>query len=336
MMYYIFTLKFLTPVHFGDTANGGSLDKFSVQCSADTLFAALGNEAANKGSDAVETLVKKTVEGKIVFSSLFPYCRTVDDDLYFYLPKPLLKLEQDEQQSAKSFEEIKQLATKLKKQKKSTYIRASQINSLLESGSSDRQFAVPEFAAPLVAGRVALREEKPLPYYVGSYVFSEHSGLYFILGVEHEEEFTLIKELLLSLGYSGIGGKRSSGYGKFELADDELELFDDGGVYDDDTAIALMLYNEKSKYQMCLAPVCPKADELAVVKQGRNKLIKRGGFITSSAVKDNIKRNSIYMLQEGSCFPERLCGQMLQQTVDGLAHDVYRDGIGMFVGLKNE
>ena len=262
--------------------------------------------------------------------------RVVDDDLYFYLPKPLLKLEQDEQQSAKSFEEIKQLATKLKKQKKSTYIRASQINSLLESGSSDRQFAVPEFAAPLVAGRVALREEKPLPYYVGSYVFSEHSGLYFILGVEHEEEFTLIKELLLSLGYSGIGGKRSSGYGKFELADDELELFDDGGVYDDDTAIALMLYNEKSKYQMCLAPVCPKADELAVVKQGRYKLIKRGGFITSSAVKDNIKRNSIYMLQEGSCFPERLCGQMLQQTVDGLAHDVYRDGIGMFVGLKNE
>ena len=293
MMYYIFTLKFLTPVHFGDTANGGSLDKFSLQCSADTLFAAFCNEAANKGSDAVETLVKKTVEGKIVFSSLFPYCRTVDDDLYFYLPKPLLKLEQDEQQSAKSFEEIKQLATKQKKKKKSTYIRASQINSLLKYGGSNGQFAVPEFAAPLVAGRVALREEKPLPYYVGSYVFSKHSGLYFILGVEHEEEFTLIKELLLSLGYSGIGGKRSSGYGKFELADDELELFDDGGVYDDDTAIALMLYNEKSKYQMCLAPVCPKADELAVVKQGRYKLIKRGGFITSSAAKDNIKRNSI-------------------------------------------
>lgn len=330
MMYYIFTLKFLTPVHFGDTANGGGLDKFSLQCSADTLFAALCNEAANKGSDAVETLVKKTAEGKIVFSSLFPYWRTADDDLYFYLPKPLLKLEQEEQQSAKSFEEIKQLATKLKKQKKSTYIRASQINSLLESGGSDRQFAVPEFAAPLVAGRVALREEKPLPYYVGSYVFSEHSGLYFILGVEHEEEFTFIKDLLLSLGYSGIGGKRSSGYGKFELADNDLMLYDDG------TAIALMLYNEKSKYQMCLAPVCPRVDEIDVVKQGSYKLIKRGGFIASSAAKDNIKRNSIYMLQEGSCFPERLRGQMLQQTVDGLAHDVYRDGIGMFVGLKNE
>lgn len=116
---------------------------------------------------------------------------------------------------------------------------------------------MPEFAAPLVAGRVALREEKPLPYYVGSYVFSEHSGLYFILGVEHEEEFTLIKDLLLSLGYSGIGGKRSSGYGKFELADDELELFDDGGVYDDDTAIALMLYNEKVSIKCVLLLYVP-------------------------------------------------------------------------------
>lgn len=136
--------------------------------------------------------------------------------------------------------------------------------------------------------------------------------------------------MLLSLGYSGIGGKRSSGYGKFELADNDLMLYDDG------TAIALMLYNEKSKYQMCLAPVCPRVDEIDVVKQGSYKLIKRGGFIASSAANDNIKRNSIYMLQEGSCFPERLRGQMLQQTVDGLAHDVYRDGIGMFVGLKNE
>lgn len=64
MMYYIFTLKFLTPVHFGDTANGGGLDKFALQCSADTLFAALCNEAASKGSDTVETLVKKQQKGR--------------------------------------------------------------------------------------------------------------------------------------------------------------------------------------------------------------------------------------------------------------------------------
>lgn len=77
MMYYIFTLKFLTPVHFGDTANGGSLDKFSLQCSADTLFAALCNEAANKGSDAVATLVKKNSRREDSFFqliSLLAYC----------------------------------------------------------------------------------------------------------------------------------------------------------------------------------------------------------------------------------------------------------------------
>ena len=65
MMYYIFTLKFLTPVHFGDTANGGSLDKFSLQCSADTLFAALCNEAANKGSDAEARARRATIRKKL-------------------------------------------------------------------------------------------------------------------------------------------------------------------------------------------------------------------------------------------------------------------------------
>ena len=63
MMYYIFTLKFLTPVHFGDTANGGSLDKFSLQCSADTLLAALCNEAANKGYvDTKDAYLQKRIE----------------------------------------------------------------------------------------------------------------------------------------------------------------------------------------------------------------------------------------------------------------------------------
>ena len=48
MIYYVFTLNFLAPVHFGDTASGGKLDKMALSCSADTLFAALCNEAAAK------------------------------------------------------------------------------------------------------------------------------------------------------------------------------------------------------------------------------------------------------------------------------------------------
>lgn len=334
MIYYAFTLKFLTPVHFGDTASGGNLDKIALSCSADTLFAALCNEAAALDSTILEKLIADVSEQKIVFSSLFPYYRTENEDLYLYLPKPLLQMEA-KKQSSKSFAEMKQLATKLKKQKKTSYIRASELQAWLKN-CQEGQFAdyeVSEFAAPFVAGKVNLRGNDPLPYFVGSYVFDENAGLYFLCGVEddNEEDIEWINGLLKQLGMTGIGGKRSSGYGKFKLADkySDLACKDLDDIFD-------MLFEEESSIQMCLAPVCPLAEEIAAVKQGAYKLVKRGGFISSPMTGENMKRDSVYMLAEGSCFAKRLQGSLLRQEIDGIEHPVYRDGVGMFVGLKNE
>ncbi len=337
MIYYAFTLKFLTPVHFGDTASGGNLDKIALSCSADTLFAALCTEAAAMDMVVLQNLLDKVNKKQIIFSSLFPYYRTENDDLYLYLPKPLLQMEAQKQDS-KSFNEMKQLATKLKKQKKTSYIRASKMQEWLHNCKQGNivEYDVPEFVAPFVSGKVNLRETQPLPYYVGSYVFAYNAGLYFLCGVEDEKDIEWLEDLLLQLGMSGIGGKRSSGYGKFELADDYWDISPDGAIYDDDIAMADMLFNTKSSIQMCLAPICPLASEIATVKTGAYKLTKRGGFISSPAMAENIKRDSVYMLAEGSCFAKRLQGQLLSQSIDGLPHKLYRDGVGMFVGLKDE
>lgn len=334
MIYYVFTLKFLAPVHFGDTASGGKLDKMALSCSADTLFAALCNEAAVSDADLLQKLITKVSQKEVKFSSLFPYYRTKDgeEDLYMYLPKPLLQMEVKEQ-TGKSFNEMKQLATKLKKQKKTSYIRACQMQEWLNNSRQGiaAAYEVPEFAVPFVSGKVNLRDGEPLPYYVGSYLFAENTGLYFICGVEDEDDMEWLEELLVQLGMSGIGGKRSSGYGKFKLADNymEIESKDLDVIYD-------MLFEEDSDIQMCLAPVCPLASEIAIVKTGAYKLLKRGGFISSPDMAENIKRDSVYMLAEGSCFDKRLQGQVLSQSVEGLAHKLYRDGVGMFVGLKDE
>lgn len=341
MIYYVFTLKFLAPVHFGDTASGGNLDRMSLSCSADTLFAALCNEAAASDADLLPKLIQKVSDGQVKFSSLFPYYRTKDgeEDLYMYLPKPLLQMDVKEQTS-KSFSEMKQLATKLKKQKKTSYIRACQMQEWLHNSSQGiaLDYEVPEFAVPFVSGKVNLREAEPLPYYVGSYLFAENTGLYFICGVEDEDDIAWLCDLLVQLGMSGIGGKRSSGYGKFtiDLEEEKWELYEDGGIYEDDSAIALMLYDETSIKQMCLAPVCPLASEIEIVKNGTYKLLKRGGFISSPDMVENIKRDSVYMLAEGSCFNKRLQGQLLEQSINCLEHKLYRDGVGMFVGLKDE
>ena len=339
MIYYAFTLKFLTPVHFGDTASGGNLDKIAISCSADTLFAALCNEAAALDSTILEKLIAGVREQKIVFSSLFPCYRTENEDLYLYLPKPLLQM-YAKKQNSKSFAEMKQLATKLKKQKKTSYIRASELKAWLKNCQAGQlaDYEVPEFAVPFVSCKVNLRENTPLPYFVGSYIFVDNAGLYFICGVEddNEEDIVWINKLVKQLGMTGIGGKRSSGYGKFEIASDYRNISSDSGMYDDDIAIGEMLFDKDSSIQMCLAPVCPLAEEIAAVKQGAYKLVKRGGFISSPMTGENMKRDSVYMLAEGSCFAKRLQGSMLRQEIDGIEHPVYRDGVGMFVGLQDE
>lgn len=334
MIYSIFTLKFLAPIHFGDTAQGGLLDKFSLGCSADTLFSALCNEAAVIDENLANKLIKKVDAGKLAFSSLFPYWQD-EEETRFYLPKPLLHTE-EKIQEAKSYPEIKQLATKMKKQKKTAYVRASQMKALLQTAKQGRLLEMdePEFAVPLIAGKVNLRESEPLPYYVGSYVFSERSGLYLICRAEEEGEIEFLEKLLQSLGYSGIGGKRSSGYGKFEVAEDKRELFDDGDA--DKSALALMLYDNISEQQMCIAPICPQKQDVETVKSGYYKLLKRGGFVCSHELGDNIKCNSVYMLAEGSCLNKRLKGNLVEQVIEGLPHKLYRNGMGMFVGLKDD
>lgn len=329
MIYSIFTLKFLAPVHFGDTAQGGLLDKFSLGCSADTLFSALCNEAAVIDENLAEKLIKKVDAGKLAFSSLFPYWQD-EEETRFYLPKPLLHTE-EKIQEAKSYPEIKQLTTKMKKQKKTAYVRASQMKALLQAAKQGRLLEMdePEFAVPLIAGKVNLRESEPLPYYVGSYVFSERAGLYLICGAEEEAEIEFLEKLLQRLGYSGIGGKRSSGYGKFEVAKYKF-------VGADDSALALMLYDNISEQQMCIAPICPQKQDVETVKSGYYKLLKRGGFVYSHELGDNIKCNSVYMLAEGSCLNKRLKGNLVEQVIAGLPHKLYRNGMGMFVGLKDD
>ena len=335
MKYYLFTLKFLTPVHFGDTGNGGNLERVSMTCSADTFFSALSSEAALVSKNCVETLVEKFANGKVCLSSLFPFYQAEDEELELYLPKPLYRMNA-EVADVKSFNDMKLAATKLKKLKKTTYVRASELVNLLDAVKNNEEYdyELPVFATKMNSERVNKRMDEPLPYFVGSYVFAKNAGLYFVLGLENEDDMEEMQELITQLGLSGIGGKRSSGYGKFELGEDYIELDAEFGIYDDDIALANMLENESAKLQMSIAPVKPNAEDANVVKEGFYKLLRRSGFVASNNMEDNMKRDSVYMLAEGSCFNKRIDGNLVGFTVPGVNHKVYRNGLGMYVGVE--
>ncbi|MBQ9763067.1 MAG: type III-A CRISPR-associated RAMP protein Csm4 [Phascolarctobacterium sp.] len=335
MKYYLFTLKFLTPVHFGDTGNGGNLERVSMTCSADTFFSALCSEAALVSKNCVETLVEKFAGRKICISSLFPFYQAEDEELELYLPKPLYRMNV-EVADVKSFNDMKLAATKMKKLKNTTYVRASELVGLLDAVKNNEEYnyELPVFATKMNSERVNKRMDEPLPYFVGSYVFSRNAGLYFVLGLENEEDLDEVQELITQLGLSGIGGKRSSGYGKFELGEDYIELDAEFGIYDDDIALANMLENENAQLQMCIAPVKPNVEDVDVIKEGFYKLLRRSGFIASNNMEDNMKRESVYMLAEGSCFNKRVAGNLVEFTVQGINHKIYRNGLGMYVGVE--
>ena len=125
-----------------------------------------------------------------------------------------------------------------------------------------------------------------------------------------------------------LGGKRSSGYGKFHLYDDPFEM-DEFGVYEDDKELYRRLLDDKATWQMAISMVLPAREDMAKVTQGWYALRKRSGFINEA---DHVaKRDSLYMVTSGSCFAERITGEIAILT--GCGHPVYRYGKGLYLGL---
>ena len=236
---------------------------------------------------------------------------------------------------ATSFDDVKTAIAAHKKIKRIEYIRASELLQFKEYVESDAsQKHMPTFGAKQTSAQVNMRGEKSLPYYVGNYQFMPHAGLYIIAGFHDDAHRTLFEGILEVLGLVGIGGKRSGGYGKFELADDPIEL-EAQGIYEDVSALYELLHNQHRK-MMCISACVPTSDEVATLKQGSYKLQKRGGFVGSTGSETQVKRNSYYVVKEGSVCPKALVGQMLTITGDSLPHPVYRNGMGLWIGVDYE
>ena len=327
MSHFLYQLEFTTPVHFGNAEQGGRLEQVGTAYQADTLFGALCCELNMLNEpELLASFIAKVKQGKIRFSDLFPYCGLEKKNMHFYVPKPII-LKGREPQEGLSYQAVKELASKRKSIKKLMYVRASKLSDYI---AGDYTEAEPDFGAFAIAERVNCRHEEPLPYYVGSFSFAKNAGLYGILYLEDAGDLSNLIKIFTALGESGIGGKRSSGYGKFKLYDDAYDLED--GFYEDDEVLKNMLAAADASCQMCLSATLPSLEDLSVVSQSSYKLLKRGGFV--SAEKDLLvtKKNSVYALAAGSCLTKRIEGTV---KVVGHTdrHEVLRYGMGMYAGI---
>ena len=306
MEYAVYKLLFPQTVHFGQN----TLESGEMTFQADRLFAALCNEAVKQGQDVLEQLVMAAVEGKLLFSDALPYAENE-----YFLPKPLLRVAQSQQEDDVS---------KRKLFKKLSYLPLRCFNDYLAGKLQLENLPRQDFGRFDTKVSVRLEpDEDAEPYRIGTFAFHDDCGLYILVGYASKTEKMFIEELLEKLSFSGIGGRRSSGMGRFELLPGKMPV----------EGIA-RLQGEYKNY-MTLSVALPQDDELETALAGaRYLLLKRSGFVASTSYADEFRRKrDTYAFQAGSCFPCRFAGQV-RDVANGGRHPVYRYLKPLFMGIS--
>ena len=307
MKYEIFKLRFHTGVHIG----GGRLHDSEAVIMADTLFSALCQEAVLLyGQDGIQKLVHGVERNELLLTDAMP----VYQDTY-YIPKPMLRIENENSGDSKQKKEFKNLE----------YIRFESLCSYL-NGTLD---PVAEKRTMETFGKTEIRtmssvadgrDAKPFP--VGVFQYGEGWGLYFILAYAEEELRDLVEELLMSLELSGIGGKRSAGLGKFTL---DYAKMPEALLHRLDT-------RQEGAYHMALSVSMADAAELEdALQDAQYRIIRRSGFVASYSYAESFRRKQdFFMFRAGSTFKNPFSGT-LQDVSSGGSHAVYRYGKPLFL-----
>ena len=328
MNYSVFKLRFTVPVHFGgDSAR--ALEQAKPFFTADTLFSALCHTALLTGGDsAVEALCAAAAEGALLLSDGMPWRETQDrEGDVLYLPRLFLTPTQRREVAA----------TDRKKIKKVKYLPASSYQDYLRSMAGGPYLDISDISQRFGVQTELTKAAVPdgadaRPYFVGLFTFDPDCGVYFILGWEDTKLLEQITKLLTPFGYSGMGGKISSGYGKFDVADS----FDLDVPFDACTEWLIHALNTAdAPWQLTLSSCLPTQEELAGAMEGASyQLARRSGFITDPCGGTQpYKKRTQYVFQAGSVFRTRFQGE-LSTVGESRGHPVYRYNRPLWLGVS--
>ncbi|PNZ25820.1 type III-A CRISPR-associated RAMP protein Csm4 [Staphylococcus rostri] len=289
----IFKLQFKSPVHFGHKR----LSDGEMTIAADTLFSALFIEALHLGMDT-EWLLRE-----LVISDTFPYEGSI-----YYLPKPLIRVESASSGNHKNFKKLKYVPAYHYKEYidgKLTDEDAKDLSDIFNVGKYTLHTKVSLF------NQMRDANEDSEPYSIGTFSFENNAGLFFI-AKGSDKAIDQLKRVLLSLQYAGIGGKRSAGYGRFEVLSCQNEDI-------------MKLMSNKGETSILLTTAMAKENEIEESCKGARYLLsKRSGFIQSVTYSKNlVKKRDFYSFAAGSAFINKFEGSIFNVGTQG-NHPVYR------------
>ncbi len=322
MNYYLFKLRFSTSVHFGSSDSALSLYNSKMCFCADTLFSALCHQVKRvKGDDSLHSFIDAAENGRILFSDAMPWS---END--YFLPKPYFV----------GAGESEVEASKRKAMKKLMWIPLSAFGSFVDSvkgkcvfdvGSVRKSFGVSdEFTRVKIADG-----NDSLPYQIAAFTFDSDCGLYFIAGFDSVDDYNLVVMLSEGLGLDGIGGKTSSGLGKFTV-EDVIDLKNSSSA--EMQWLNGSLNDSSAEKQLLLTTSLPDDCELDdVIKDASFQLTRRGGFILSEDYAQTPrKKKTEYFFGIGSVLSHRFRGGIREVGMGG-SHPVYRYSEPVFLGV---
>ncbi|KXT78673.1 CRISPR-associated RAMP protein, Csm4 family [Streptococcus sp. DD11] len=298
MTYKMYLLSFQT-AHFGT----GKLDSSAFAFSADRLFSALFIEAIKMGKE--EEFLSLAQEDDFVLSDAFPF------DGMPFLPKPIGYPKRDKLPQVNDVAEQRKQA---KKTKKLTYIRLDKFKDFLNGKLLDNQ----DFGKLNIVTKNQPFKDGHL-FQVRTITYKETVSLYLIA-----KQSQLFDELMKALQFSGLGGKRSSGYGRFELE-----------IKDVPEKLAEHLTFDAASNVMALTTALPVDDDLTeAMRDGQYLLTKSSGFAFSSSHQSNYRKQDFYKFKAGSTFSKSFRGQIADIRPIGFSHPVWNFAKPLFYKLE--
>lgn len=301
-------LAFQAPVHFG----AGRLSGGVPTCDAATLFSALYIEALRM--DMQDELLAAAQSGALALSDAFPYA----GDTY-YLPKPMVVRDAHDEQSVLSAQDD---ARARKASKKLEFVSAECyadcLRGVLDSVRELERFCIGRSFVQTKVNLTRSAKNDADPYHVGGFSFEPGAGLYIIVKGSFD-----LTPFLDQLRFSGIGGKRSVGFGRFDYRIEEVDPTADIRIAPDACSRCVLL-----------SSAAPTSDELQdeLLEGAHYRLARKGGFVQSSTHSDTFKKKrDMFLFVAGSTFSRTFSGDVFDVNDTPGAHPVYRYAKAMWL-----
>jgi|LZCG01.1.fsa_nt_gb CRISPR-associated protein Csm4 len=336
----IFRLHFSSPLHLGNEREDYAESLGIIH--SDSLYAALTTALFKVGWQPPEKF-----EGHLGYaiSSLFPFYQKDENQTPVYFFPKSKKQEIFNEELLEDHKKIKKIKW-LDKDFFEDYAQGKSLQELYLHGKSGEkeenkylkseyftQASIPEnFISRQVFPRVKVSrngKDDAEPFYMERLFFEGNSGMFFLA----EGDTALLEKGLKILEQEGIGTDRNVGNGFFQYKKDTLELE----------------LPDNSNYQMNLSLFLPPDKEQLKEQlddQAAYAFKKRGGWISTPPY-NTIRKNRIYMFEEGSIFRAdtnsptksgrivnlKPNASRLPANLQGI-HDIWRNGEAIFIPFK--